>query len=43
MRVEMFLNSLCFWILPLYVFSAKKRGNGWKEGEEGKSFLENEM
>jgi hypothetical protein len=38
----MFLNSLCFWILPLYVFPAKK-GNGWKEGEKGKSFLENEM
>lgn len=41
-RVDMFLNSFCFWILSLYVFFSKK-GNGWKEGEKGKSFLENEM
>lgn len=33
-HVSKLLLFLCFF---------NKKGNGWKEGEKGKSFLENEM
>jgi len=39
----MFLNSFLFLDITFCKFFSAKKGNGWKEGEKGKSFLENEM